>query len=361
MSDDKAVTDVIIERYALHLLNGNSINNTPILVGTIFHYMTAVNDYYKTNRRHPPFDRKGDTNANKLLNKQKEYEDVAAKREPLHDKVILMMKLMADKSSPYGFRRAMWLWTALGRYAGFRRQEFAMERQEIQMYVKPNGDLVVRAFTVKNFIFFDKDGIRTTVQDVRQEERSLFQSVGQQYDVQKNRMNNQIITQTRDHKSPELCPVEISLDIVEVAFALGQQEDDDPLCVFENEEGDVLYLTGDMITKYYRYVTQMVFPTISKDELSLFSCHSIRVKAAVLLQEAGKDGPYIKLRLRWLSDCFEVYLRNTQRICEQHNDAMLTGNEIMLMALTEVSDMALQATIYSEGEFATDVELDDED
>ena len=98
MSDDKAVTDVIIERYALHLLNGNSINNTPILVGTIFHYMTAVNDYYKTNRRHPPFDRKGDTNANKLLNKQKEYEDVAAKREPLHDKVILMMKLMADKS-----------------------------------------------------------------------------------------------------------------------------------------------------------------------------------------------------------------------------------------------------------------------
>ena len=78
MSDDKAVTDVIIERYALHLLNGNSINNTPILVGTIFHYMTAVNDYYKTNRRHPPFDRKGDTNANKLLNKQKEYEDVAA-------------------------------------------------------------------------------------------------------------------------------------------------------------------------------------------------------------------------------------------------------------------------------------------
>ena len=31
------------------------------------------------------------------------------------------------------------------------------------------------------------------------------------------------------------------------------------------------------------------------------------------------------------------------------------------MALTEVSDIAPQATIYSEGEFATDVELEDED
>ena len=80
-----------------------------------------------------------------------------------------------------------------------------------------------------------------------------------------------------------------------------------------------------------------------------------------MLHEAGKDGTYIKLRLRWLSDCFDVYLRNTKRICEQHNDAMLTGNEIMLMALTEVSDMAPHSAIYSEGELATDVELDDDD
>ena len=106
---------------------------------------------------------------------------MAAKREPLHDKVILMMKLMAGKSSLYGFRRFMWLWTARGRSAGFRRQEFAMERQDqdIQMYVKPNGDdLVVRAFRVKNFIFSDKDGLHTAVHKVLKEERTLFQSVG---------------------------------------------------------------------------------------------------------------------------------------------------------------------------------------
>ena len=71
-----------------------------------------------------------------------------------------------------------------------------------------------------------------------------------------------------------------------------------------------------------------------------------------MLHKEGNNGSYIKLRMRWLSDCFEKYLQNTQRICEQHNDAMLTGNEIMLMALTEVSDIVPQAAIYSEWEFA---------
>ena len=31
--------------------------------------------------------------------------------------------------------------------------------------------------------------------------------------------------------------------------------------------------------------------------------------ACCLLAEAGKDGWYIKLRLRWVSDCYEVYIK----------------------------------------------------
>ena len=58
-----------------------------------------------------------------------------------------------------------------------------------------------------------------------------------------------------------------------------------------------------------------------------------RVKAAVLLHEAGKDGTYIKLRIRWLSDCFEVYLRNTPTICAQHNTALQGVNQQMMAAI----------------------------
>ena len=66
---------------------------------------------------------------------------------------------------------------------------------------------------------------------------------------------------------------------------------------------------GDMITKYYRYVTKFVFPMISDTELRLLSTHLAQVKAAVFLHKAGKNGTNIKLRIWWLSDCFRTYLK----------------------------------------------------
>ena len=117
-----------------------------------------------------------------------------------------------------------------------------------------------------------------------------------------------MITFNRESDTPGFCPVEVGLNIVEMAMALGAKDDADPLCLYRTETGDVEYITGDMITKYYRFVTQLVFPAISATDLKLISCHSLRVKAAVILHEAGMDGTYIKLRIRWLSNCFQVYL-----------------------------------------------------
>ena len=65
-----------------------------------------------------------------------------------------MMRL-ADEGHPLSFRKVIWLWTKLCRRTGFRRQEFAMEsRSVIQVYVKPNGKHVVRAFTMKDIILY---------------------------------------------------------------------------------------------------------------------------------------------------------------------------------------------------------------
>ena len=68
--------------------------------------------------------------------------------------------------------------------------------------------------------------------------------------------------------------------------------------------------------------------------MKLISTHSIRVYACTLLHETGKDGPYIKLRLRWLSNCFEVYLRNTDTITAQHTQALsAVHNKMAKLAL----------------------------
>ena len=52
--------------------------------------------------------------------------------------------------------------------------------------------------------------------------------------------------------------------------------------------------------------------------------------ACVLLSESGKDGTYIKLRLRWLSNCFEIYLRNTDNIAVQHGNALEDAHSRMI-------------------------------
>ena len=361
LTDDVIVTDEILLRYVNYLLEGFTLQKIKIEVGTIKGYMRAVNEHYKKHRLPLPWDLKSDSKGVELLNQQESYEKKPDRREPLHDKVLVKMMQLSEDSHALSFRRAIWLWSKLGRYTGFRRQEFAMEKQlVIQYHIKPDGTRVVRSFCLKDFIWYDEDGMIISLAEVLAD-RELAVQVGHHYEIQKNRQNNQIVTQNRDTAYPSLCTVEASIDIVELAMQCGSNGPSDPLCVFQSEDGSNVYLTGDMITKYYRHVTQMVFPTISVEELRLFSCHSIRVKAAVLLHEAGKYASYIKLRLRWLSDCFQVYLRNTRRICAQHNASLKNVNDIILKALELSRETIPDDAVHSEGVTDTELELEDED
>ena len=79
---------------------------------------------------------------------------------------------------------------------------------------------------------------------------------------------------------------------------MGRDHPTDPVCVYKNNKGKVRFLTGADVIAYFRFITKLVHPNILDAELDLISTHSIQVLACVLLSEAGKYGPYIKLRLR---------------------------------------------------------------
>lgn len=86
-------------------------------------------------------------------------------------------------------------------------------------------------------------------------------------------------------------------------------------------------------------------------ELGFYSCHSYRVWAAVLLHEAGQDGDVIRIRLRWLSEAYRVYLRNTNKTAELDNQALEgNANEIAF----ELNERELTVTQTN------DIEIDDE-
>lgn len=337
LSNDVSATSVIINRYTSYLLDGYTLDNIAVKASTVRAYLKVVNDHYVGLGFNPPFTKSASSIASKLLTDQKAYEQKPDQREPLPTRTIAKLRDLALADHQHGLRTSIWLWTALGRLGGFRIQEFAMDKADvIRVYVTPCGTRVVRAFTLKNFIFYDSDGSRIPTTTAL-ESPDMVHRVGTEYDIQKNRMNGQIIVYNREPRFPQLCPVLLSISIVKLAVDLGASRPDDPLCLYRTEFGDVQYLTGEIITRYLRYATKLAFPKISKADLALISPHSIRVMACVLLHEAGKDASYIKLRLRWKSNCFEIYLRNTRRICQQHNDAIIDDNNALDQAISDIT------------------------
>ena len=63
----------------------------------------------------------------------------------------------------------------------------------------------------------------------------------------------------------------MSIIIIELTAECGARMPDDPMCMYQMETGEVAFLTGAMITVHYRYVVNMVFPSISHDKLKLFN------------------------------------------------------------------------------------------
>ena len=71
-------------------------------------------------------------------------------------------------------------------------------------------------------------------------------------------------------------------------------------------------------------------------------------------------GWYIKLRLRWLSDCFKVYIRNTKVITAQHIEALASANE--RLAEVAITPANLPTTLEESGILDDSLyKLEDED
>ena len=123
----------------------------------------------------------------------------------------------------------------------------------------------------------------------------------------------------RDH--PEVCPALAIASMVLRKVRL-RHSTKLPLAIFKAKDGTVQYLTHSKVTDMIRKAVKTVYPDISKKDLMMYSCHSIRVWACVCLDEAGMPPDFIKKRLRWLGESYRVYLRDTNKINDLHNTAL---------------------------------------
>jgi len=220
---------------------------------------------------HPPFVAKSKTKTASLLADTKKFELEPDCREPLSDKTFDKMHDLARPGPFTGFKSLVWDIAALGCYGGFRQQEYVMDhKNKVKYFVTPPGQ-VVRAFNMENILFQDKD--RMIIRDALLRP-DLVKAVGTRYAVQKNHRNGQVIWYSKDVANPSFCPVVRALSLVCRTVILGQSPSD-PICVYRDTTDDTVYLTGAAITKYFRYVTKLVFPDIDAPALASISSHSL--------------------------------------------------------------------------------------
>jgi hypothetical protein len=106
------------------------------------------------------------------------------------------------------------------------------------------------------------------------------------------------------------------------------------------------YLMANVLTKMIHDATKKSHLHMKKELLDKHSCHSLRVW--VLLHEAGKDGDYIRVRLRWLSEAYRVYLRDTALMAQFHTKALQTITDERNLALADLQLMPLQEQVKEE-------------
>ena len=98
--------------------------------------------------------------------------------------------------------------------------------------------------------------------------------------------------------------------------------DHEPMAVYR-AMGKTRFITSRKVTALLREAAHQVLGLRKEDpELKMWSTHSIRVTAANLLHRMRLSDSFIMKRLRWNSDRFLMYLRNTIHAANSHAQAI---------------------------------------
>ena len=131
-----------------------------------------------------------------------------------------------------------------------------------------------------------------------------------------------------DDDHSEICPVRAALRLVLRARRLGQPDSLPVACHIYMKKR--VYLTEKCVAVLFREVAKTIHPNMSKEELSRFSAHSLRVWACVLLDKAGMSPEFIMSCLRWMGNSFRMYLRDTGMIQNKYRDILRAASQEVL-------------------------------
>lgn len=331
---------------------GDNYNNQPsVRSKTLRGYAEAVNELFHLRHMPLPYvpgDKSNDCAA--AIDNLADEETIAVQRSPLTEEIAAEC-LKSGKASPQNSASSLISnILCLARYVGPRLSEYAQKQQnKITYHTWKSGKKVVRSWILQDFKFFDKKNNQISLRGrTRDDIRHIHSEIAYMtitWRIQKNRRNGQSIKIPIDTAHIDICPVYHALQIVMRKFRLDPHNLDAPLCVFANNNSmDPLYLTGAKVKTFLQQAVKKVHPNISMEELKKFSAHSLRVWACVLLDQAGKSPSYIQQRLRWQSDSYRLYLRDTLHSSQAHCKALSKDTANIISAISTSSAGTIDAS-----------------
>ena len=263
-----------------------------------------------------------------LLRAVKAYEEVTNRKEMIYESMVANMLQLNTLSSPTSLNSAIIDWILLGRVTGARRCEWCQDGPTIQMTVPNLAHEIAEpvAFLLSDFEFFDSSQRR--IHRVSPDDISRVEYVNVRWRFQKNDDNGQVIPYQRDRERPDVCSVLAAFRIVLRALTLNLLPLE-PLAIYSNSSSQSTYrhIRASQVVKFLRRSAQVAFGLKPDDKsLQRWTCHSIRVTAANILHRANMSDSYIQTRLRWKSNTFLMYLRNTFYSADRHTQAMKISN-----------------------------------
>jgi len=222
--------------------------------------------------------------------------------------MVAHQQSIAMQSSSTSLDAALSDWFTLGVYAGFRLSEWA-QPSNLKRFQKfqPNVDGSSKAFISSDFTF-DDEGTHFTIR----------------WRFQKNGQNGEKVT-FASASDPSKCPLLAAKRIIARAQSVGL-EAHLPLGCYVDKAGATRFITDEHIVMALRRAAMAAHRITCPSVLATWCSHSIRVGACVLFHATGASSIDIQRRLRWRSDAFMMYLRNTIALADHHTAALSNLN-----------------------------------
>ncbi len=260
-----------------------------------------------------------------VINEHKRWESMPNHREPLtysmvdHLFNITHIPIMNPQNDT--LPASVIDWFILGMQTGMRKSEWYQDRYLLRKHNKlfqigmaHHQHLHWTTLSSKAHVV----NVLITLDTLLFQMKKLSNFVGT---FQKNGNNGEILTYMANDTFPYRCPVRAALRIRERAIRL-QVPPALPIAVFRNDNGFSQYIDDFHVIQIMQFLAKTVYNITDPDDLARFTCDSIKVGACVLLHETGKTPDFIKARLRWYSDAYQMYLRNTPKLAMLHHQAV---------------------------------------